>query len=420
MHRRFVLPFLMVIAVLLVNGQARAAGYALYEFSARGDALGGAMVGRADDPSAIAYNPAGITQLPGAQVMAGMTVIAPSAEVKTPFGTESAKDNVWFPPHAYYTQQLNDKWWFGMGLFSRFGLATEFSDDWAGRYNNYYAHIKSASLNPVLAYKVTDELSLAAGVEAMWFQFTQKKNIDPTGTNNPLNDPANDIRSKLDGTAYAPGLTAAVHYKPLSWLAMGATYRSQMELDVQGWADFTKPGSVPLPPSYFDSTHASGRIILPDMVFAGVTVYPVEDVSVEVGAVWTHWSTYDQLSIDFDNDLAPGVDSSTSVKDWHDTWRYCLGVEWAALPWLDVRGSYVYDQSPIDDNHADYLVPANDRMIFSGGLGFNFEPWVVDLSYSYLHIQGRAVSARPEDGVVSSYFQNGQAHMIGASVSYAF
>jgi|GEM_PF-5257174 len=59
-------------------------------------------------------------------------------------------------------------------------------------------------------------------------------------------------------------------------------------------------------------------------------------------------------------------------------------------------------------------------MIFSGGLGFNFEPWVVDLSYSYLHIQGRAVSARPEDGVVSSYFQNGQAHMIGASVSYAF
>jgi|GEM_PF-1298826 len=258
MHRRFVLPFLMVIAVLLVNGQARAAGYALYEFSARGDALGGAMVGRADDPSAIAYNPAGITQLPGAQVMAGMTVIAPSAEVKTPFGTESAKDNVWFPPHAYYTQQLNDKWWFGMGLFSRFGLATEFSDDWAGRYNNYYAHIKSASLNPVLAYKVTDELSLAAGVEAMWFQFTQKKNIDPTGTNNPLNDPANDIRSKLDGTAYAPGLTAAVHYKPLSWLAMGATYRSQMELDVQGWADFTKPGSVPLPPSYFDSTHASG------------------------------------------------------------------------------------------------------------------------------------------------------------------
>ncbi|HDQ93212.1 MAG TPA: hypothetical protein ENN89_03725, partial [Synergistetes bacterium] len=61
----------------IMCGTALGAGFALYDFSARGNALGGAMVGRADDPSAIAFNPAGITQIPGSSYMTGLAFIMP-------------------------------------------------------------------------------------------------------------------------------------------------------------------------------------------------------------------------------------------------------------------------------------------------------------------------------------------------------
>jgi len=87
MRRRsgYLALFLAALGVLATAHLCYGAGFALFEGSARGNALGGAMVGRADDPSALYYNPAGITQLPGIQVMGGGTIILPSTEVRTEF-----------------------------------------------------------------------------------------------------------------------------------------------------------------------------------------------------------------------------------------------------------------------------------------------------------------------------------------------
>src|SRR5512143_3605041 len=109
--------FLAAVLVVAAAQQGFGAGVALFEGSARGNALGGAMVGRADDPSALFYNPAGITQLPGMQFMAGATAIIPSTTVETFQGgvktSTDTEDNVWVPPHVYATYQFNDSLWFG-------------------------------------------------------------------------------------------------------------------------------------------------------------------------------------------------------------------------------------------------------------------------------------------------------------------
>jgi len=160
---------------------AYGAGFGLYEGSARGDALGGTLVGRADDPSALYYNPAGIVQLPGDQFMAGVTLITPMSDVTTltPLGkvTTSQERNWWYPPHAYYTHDFNDTVWAGLGIFSRFGLGTEFPDNWPGRYNSYYASIQSLTLNPDVAFKITDKLSVAAGFDATYFDLKLKRMV---------------------------------------------------------------------------------------------------------------------------------------------------------------------------------------------------------------------------------------------------
>lgn len=114
---------------------AGAEGFALTEWSSRGLSLAGGMVGRADDPSAIAYNAAGITQLPGTHVMGGFAAIAPMGTIDLDLADGShtsttTKPHIWAAPHAYITHQLNDRFWLGLGLFSRFGLGNEFADNW--------------------------------------------------------------------------------------------------------------------------------------------------------------------------------------------------------------------------------------------------------------------------------------------------
>lgn len=151
------------------------AGFALYEGSARGNALGGATVGRADDPSALFFNPAGVTQLPGTQVMAGATFIMPKTDVTTqaysgaPGVTTTSESNV-APPHLYLTYQATDRVWLGLGVFSPFGLGTEFNSSWPGRYNSYNAVIQTMTINPNIAFKLNDRLSMAIGLDFMYFK----------------------------------------------------------------------------------------------------------------------------------------------------------------------------------------------------------------------------------------------------------
>ena len=149
-----------------------AEGFALNEWSARGVSLAGGMVGRADDVSALAYNAAGITQLPGTHVMGGLAFIAPLGTIGTEHATgmqyTTTKPAVWLAPHGYASYQLNDNVWLGMGVFSRFGLGNSYSGNWTGRYNLYDVGVQTISFVPTLAYKINDIFSVSVGVEALY------------------------------------------------------------------------------------------------------------------------------------------------------------------------------------------------------------------------------------------------------------
>lgn len=409
--------------ILACSQSVLGAGFALYETGARANSLGSAMVGRADDPSAIFFNPAGITQLPGLQVMSGAIFIVPSTTVTTrdPLtGREvsnSTDGHVWFPPHLYATYQINNHLWFGFGVFSPFGLGTEFDGDWPGRFNSYKVVIQTLNVNPNIAWKINDEWSVAAGFNAMWFDLELRTKIDPTGGNFPIN-PFN-VDQRLIGDSWGFGGNVAVRYQPLDWLAFGASYRSRMKQTVEGRADFSRGVFAGSP--LFRDTDATGSIVLPDEVFLGVTFYPSKSWNVEVGAIWTNWSTFDELTIHYKTPIAPGVDSATRIKDWHDVWRIHGGLEYKACDWLDLRTGYEYDMEPIPEKHADYLVPANDRHLFAFGPGFHWGPWNVDLSYMYLLITDREIDARRvPDGVLESKFHDGDAHLFGLSITRKF
>ncbi|HRZ12188.1 MAG TPA: OmpP1/FadL family transporter [Kiritimatiellia bacterium] len=381
------------------------AGFALYEGSARGNALGGAMAGSADDASALYCNPAGITQLEGVQVMGGMTLIAPSTKVTTmtPAGsvTTETEENLWIPPHLYATWEASDRVWLGFGMYSRFGLGTEFDENWPGRYNSYKAVIQSLTFNPNLALKLNEQVSVAAGVSAMWIDLDLRRKLP-----NPLVAGGPDLDFKLCGDSIGYGFNVAGRWEPLEWLSFGAAYQGQVDQDIDG--DATVSGR---------SGDASGDVSLPDMVFLGTAVKPMKKVTVSLDAVRTGWSSYDQFALDLDPTLlGPDKAYQVSQKDWNDVWRYELGVEYALNEAWTLRAGYAFDEEPGPDSTADYLVPANDRNLYCLGAGYQWKAWTFDVSYTYLEIEDRTIAARPEHGVLPSEFECGKSHLFGLTV----
>lgn len=417
---------LTVAALAMLAGSAAAAGFGIYEWSGRGNAMGGAVVACPKDASTAAHNPAGAVDLPDTNFYAGVSGINPKAIIDMDaYDDAKGKSNVWMPPHAYVTHQLNDDWWFTGAVFSRFGLGTEFEEDWAGRYNCSMASIESLSFNPNLVYKINDEWSVGVGVEIMWLEFTQEKSVDRRLVYDP-NTYDWDSDARLQGDSIGKGLTLSLYHKPLDWLSVGLVYRSQMKHKIRGDVWFRQQGTLAavVPGAFSENQEATGILILPDSVTLGAAVKPLDDLTLEADVVWTRWSTYQELRIDYEKPLVPGVqstDHSTSVKNWKDTFRYQFGAEYGLLDWLDVRASYIYDQSPIRDDHDDYMIPAADRQLYSCGLGFHWDNYLVDVAYTYLRSGEREYTFRGANVGV----QNGQAHdlethILGVSVGYKF
>ncbi|HPD97599.1 MAG TPA: OmpP1/FadL family transporter [Synergistales bacterium] len=389
----------------LLCGTALGAGFALYDFSARGNALGGAMVGRADDPSAIAYNPAGITQIPGSSYMTGLAFIMPRGTVTQVGGSAvDMKEHTFIPPHFYYTRQMSDKVWFGVGMMTRFGLGSDYPKTWFGNENNYYANIESVSLNPNIAWKVNDSFSLSLGAEVLWMEYSQNK----MGTSS-----AYDAQLKGDDIGY--GWNVGMHFKLDEATRIGLHYRSQVKLTISGTVD--TQSAIPI---FQDHTSAKGDITLPEMYMFGISKQFSPKTNIEVGAIYTGWSSYDEMTIRYDPPLFGSVPSKTSPKNYKNVWRYQLGIEYKKSPEWTWRFGYTFDQSPIPDSTIDYQAPMSDRHLLSVGFGYTKNDRTWDFAYTYLMADDRTIAARPGDGVLASQTSNMDANIFVVSYSVKF
>ena len=397
------------VAAVLAAQSAFGAGFGIYEGSARGNALATEVTADPASPSVLYNNAAGMTALEGTQVEAGVTLIRPSQTVTTltPAGAvENEADSKWWaPPNAYVTHQFNDKVWTGLGVFSRYGLGVEYDSIWAGRYDCQKATIQSIDVNPSVAFKALDNLSLAAGLRAEWFEFELNKAL-PTGT--PFVDP--DLQFHMKGDSWGIGYNLGAYYEATDWLAFGLAYDSEIEQEVEGTYDVNHP--------LLSGGDGSGDITTPGIVRFGTSVKATDKLTLNAGIIYTMWSSYEELAIDFDPALLGQVPSSTTEKDWDDAFRYQIGAEYALTEAWALRAGYIFDETPDPDAHVDYIVPGNDRHLVSLGVGYKSGNLFCDLSYTYLMIKDRDIAARPEEGVLPGEFSGGDAHLIGLSIGY--
>lgn len=431
MTRKLLLSFALLLAL---STNALAEGFSMTEWSARGLGLAGGMVGRADDASAIAYNAAGITQLPGTHIMGGFATITPYGEINginaSRSHTSAVKVATWTPPHAYITHQLNDNVWLGFGVFTRFGLGNSYAGDWFGRYNMYDVGLQTISAVPTVAYKINDMLSVSLGLEVMYMHMYEGIKMAIPNVPGLIAGGDNDLQ--LEGHGVGFGVHAGLHAKFNEQWSAGLAYKSQVTQNIKGDAQFSRQFKTPLPGALgalnaMQNSDVNGTMQLPDSVAFGITYKPIDTLSFEVGTVWTRWSTYNHLNIYFDQ---PSGIRALSDKQWRDGWNFNASVEYKALDWLTLRAGYWYETPVINKDYADYMVPSNGRDVLSLGAGFKWENWTLDLAYAHIWIHALDYSSSRANGV---NFNNGapvamrgdssgnsHADLFAVSIGYSF
>jgi long-chain fatty acid transport protein len=373
-----------------------AGGFALYEWSNRGVAMATTGYAIAGDASVVATNPALMTKLDGSHALAGAVVISPQSTVIVDGHKNKTKAKKFVVPHAYYTRQMesNENVWFGVGTFTRFGLGTYYDKEWNGQGGLQYVDLESISLNPSMAFKFNDNLSVAAGVEILRGGIKLQKQVG-----------AAIISANTLG--YAVGGNLAAHYDFNDQWSAGLTWRAPMNMVTEGSGQL---GGA--------SSGTNGQTIeatLPGSYTLGVGYKPMDNWSWEFDVVHTRWESVDGMTYS-------GIINNFDDLHYKNTWRFQLGTEYWATDWLALRFGYAYDQTPTRAGYASFMLPANDRQLYSTGLGYKLDNWNVDWSFMYVTTKERSGLGitNPLGGSYAVDFKDGKTWITGLSVGYAF
>jgi len=414
---------------LLIGSQSLfAGGFQINEQSARAMAMGGAYTAIAFDPSAIYFNNAALTRIGGFQSVIGTTLIAPIVSFRGPYGPSVSDPTIaesdmhkqaFFPTHAYFTYQINNDWFVGLGFNTPFGLGTEWDNGWVGKDVSISIDLKTFSFNPVVAYKFNDVFSLGAGLQ---YNLGTVKIIRGAGIALNQSSPAlGDAVVNLNGTTNSAfGFTVGGLAQLSKEFSLGVSYRSQVNYDFKGSASSQGPSQFAALLPHGDIS-ASLKTPAELVVGGGYQVTDKWLISADFQYLW--WSSYDTLKITFtDPSQKPIVDP----RDYENTYIARIGAEYQYSEKLALRAGFLFDRCPVTDERVEASLPDANRLGYSVGLGYKFSDKLgVDVSYLYLHFLERTVSTSkvPYSPTGSAYFNgtyNFMATLASLSISYKF
>ena len=420
-----------VMAVCAASA-AHAAGFMLTEQSA--GALGRAYAGvgvDGTDLSGVYYNPATMTLHPGTQIQAGFVAVgldlAFEGEKNGQAVTENGQYNTQAIPHGYISHQLNDSMWVGLAMTVPFGMGTEYDDNWAYANRGISAEVLTFDFNPNVAWKVSDKLSLGAGMSIQYASADLKMQE---------NAQVASIDGEVDADSWAWGFNVGLMWSPLENLRFGLSYRSRINHNADG--DFTFDNFKDLTNgqignmgedaqriwgtlSYLNgqTLDATATLSTPAWAMATAAWDVNELLSLYATFRWTDWSSFDTLDIDYT------VGTKTVTNTWEDTYLFSVGADLRFTNWWTFRAGIGYESSPVDDpSYRTSIIPDADRWWFALGSSFQAtKSMQIDVSAAWLHGTGERdlwSDYKENGGEIKGRFENLDAYLFGVQLVYKF
>ncbi|MHB1686009.1 MAG: OmpP1/FadL family transporter [Ignavibacteriaceae bacterium] len=403
-----------VVFVTMSLQSAFAGGFQLNEHNARAMAMGGAFTAISNDPSAIYFNAAGLTQMSGINFMLGTTLIVPTFSFRgvSPAVTEyDAVKQTFFPTHFFASYSYNKDLAFGIGFTSPFGLATKWDPNWVGRYLAVETNLQTFTISPVVAYNLLDNLSVSAGLIYSFANVTISQKTPQT----PFAGDAFTTLTGKDNSAW--GFNFGALYRPTEDLSLGVSFHSQVKYKFKGTA--TTTGAAQLA-SQLPNGSASANLTTPINLAFGVAYKVIPELLLSADFQYVGWSSYDSLTVNFSSPQK--VVSSPRLYD--NSYIIRFGAEYGLTDDLKVRAGIYFDKDPVKPEYLNPSLPDANRLGFSFGLGYKLmNNFNIDAAYLFIRGSQLTVTNSLENyaGGISPFngTYNTAANLVSLTLSYS-
>jgi long-chain fatty acid transport protein len=423
--RRHRLASAVGLALAAAASPAVSGGFQILEQSA--STLGVAHAGTAaaaNDASTVFWNPAGQMLLDGRQASLSLSAIFPSTRFSDSGGSTYAAlgdggqggERAWVPA-MFAALPIAPNLSAGLAINAPMGLATEWSTSWAGQFHAVRSSIETLNVNPTLAWRVSDALSLGAGVSYQKLDATfSNRVLVPLGASTVATG-----TGTIEGLDWGWGWNVGAIWSPAASTRIAATYRSTIRYTIDGTLALSDlPVAVP-------SRAVTADVKLPDTF--SIAVSHRIDPSLRVLADWSYtgWSSIEDLRI---VDKASGAPVTSTRLGFSNAWRVGVGGEYAASEkWL-LRAGVAYDTTPVQDAYRTPRLPDSDRTWLAFGARWapsRNAPWWFDVGYAHLFMKdassdlpyaGAPTEERLRGALVGRY--KGSVDMLSAQVGVRF
>ena len=370
------------LLALLLSGisvwKVSANGFALPDQDAFATARGEAFVATANNPSAIYYNPAGITQIEGDNLRGGVYGIYLDPSYRPPDGapnsghTYNEQDNFAAAPQIFYTHTLkNLPLSFGLGIYAPFGGNMDWPQDTGFRQVAISGSLKYITINPAVAWKILPSLSIGAGVMVNYVNLKTSQGL--------LASQSPSINFfDFSGSGWSVGYNAGILWQPIKQISIGANFRSSAHVNLDGRTHYEQQPLIP-------NSHSSANMSMnfPLTAVAGISYRPTPKWNLEFDANYTDWSSFGTFQLREQNPKPP-ISADIPVHfDWQGSWMYEFGVTRYFDSGWHVSAGYVFNENSVPNAFYTPLAADMDRDFFSVGGGFNGKVFDCDVACQF-------------------------------------
>lgn len=393
---------------ILAAGPAFASGYRIPEQSLNATALSAAYVANTPAADASYYNPANMSWLENRwQTEASLTWIHLDSIEYTDNAIASrnsgSRTEDFALPNLHVVSPEYNNFRFGLSVVYPYGLSKRWDNSFPRGTAEEFT-LETYELNPTVSYKINEKLSIGGGVRAIYAEGVVKSNSTTT------------LVRDLTGDTTEYGYNLAVSCKPTENLAFAATYRSKIDLDVEGDASLSFGGTQ------LYNGFAAVSVPAP-AVLTLATAYTCNNgkTTAEFAYDKTYWSAYDKLDFNYAQAftvLPLLAFDAPLAKNWVNADAFRLGLTHKLNTQWTVMAGFAIDKNPIPDQTLGFELPDSDAKMYSCGLRYQpTESLTVGAAYLFDDKESRTVT---NAGGVNGAFDNAAAHLVTAGLQYRF
>jgi long-chain fatty acid transport protein len=369
-----------------------ATGFRLPDQDAFATVRGEAFAATADNPSAIFYNPAGLTQLEGNNIRGGVYGLYMNPRYTSPSGrTFDNREDLHAIPQFFYSYTAESlPLAFGLGAYSPFGLSSRWDQDTGFRTVATEGSISYYTINPTIAWRVFPDFSLGAGLRVNYAAADLRQGL--VWPSQPFDE------FRFTGNGWNVGYDLGLLWKPHEKVSLGITFKSETSADLDGHTEFFNnlafPPGVGLVPAFpKQRVGAQAGFDFPLSAVFGVSFRPTTNWNFEFNADYTDWSSLGTLTFKQAAGFPPLIPQNVPiVLNWQPSWYYEFGATRYLGKGWSVSAGYIYNENSVPDATYNPLVADLNRHFFSVGGGYKGEHFNFDVAYQFGYGPTRTVA----------------------------